>query len=212
VAKKRTTERTSSKRVATRPATASTTKRATTRTTKSVAKTRRTPSRVGGAEIAPEVIVDFVFERGVLHVAVANIGDVPAHGVVVKFDRRFTGLGGACDVRALRLFRGIEFLAPRKRIETLLDTSVAYFARGEPTRLVATITYRDARGRTHERRIAHDLRIYEDIAYVTSESTAPVAVRTSARERAPLSGDDEHGRATRATLLRLQLPGGPRQR
>src|SRR5262245_37006221 len=69
----------------------------------------------------PDVIVDFVFERGLLHVAVENLGEAPALGVSVSFDRKFRGLGGSREMSRLKLFRRIEFLAPRRRVETLLD-------------------------------------------------------------------------------------------
>lgn len=114
----------------------------------------------------PEVIVDFVFDGGVFHIVVENNGTAPAYRVAVKFDREFFGLGGSQEMSGLRLFRCIEFLAPRKRITTLLDTSSAYFQRREPTRLTATVSFRDARRRLHEQRIIHDLSIYKDVSYL----------------------------------------------
>lgn len=114
----------------------------------------------------PEVLVDFVFDRGLLYVVVANVSDAPAHAVTITFDKPFRGLGGEREVSSLALFRKLQFLAPRKRIETLLDSSAAYLARREPTRITATITYRDNEGRRHQRRITHDLSIYRDISYV----------------------------------------------
>ena len=124
---------------------------------------------------SPEVIVDFTFDRGLLHVAVANVSDVSATGVAVSFDHPFRGLGGEVEVSSLALFRRIEFLAPRKRIETFLDSSAAYFERREPTTIGATITYSDAAGRVHERRVVHDLAIYRDISYVVTPPGAATA-------------------------------------
>jgi hypothetical protein len=123
------------------------------------------PDTVEGRE-GPEVIVDFIFDRGIFHVAVANVSDVPAYLVSVKFDKAFRGLGGEREISSLPLFRRIQFLAPWKRIETFLDTSGAYFERREPTRIAALITYRDADLREYERRIVHDLRIYKDVSYL----------------------------------------------
>ena len=160
---------------------------------------------------APEVMVDFVFERGLLHVAVANISALPAHHVVVKFDRPFHGLGGGREMSSLRLFRRIGFLAPHKRIETFLDSSDAYFARREPTRLRALITYRDGAGRRHEREIRHDLSIYRDLAYLTppADPTSPncPAASTLKEIRVPVTGGAPHGSTERQTLSRLQFPG-----
>jgi hypothetical protein len=114
----------------------------------------------------PEVIVDFIFEQGLFHIAVVNISSAPAYRVVVSFDRKFCGLGGQQEFSALRLFRGIEFLAPHKRIETFLDRSTAYFQRREPTRIAAKIAFRDAQGRAYERRLTHDLSIYKTVSYL----------------------------------------------
>jgi hypothetical protein len=149
---------------------------------------------------APEVIVDFTFDRGLLHVAVINISDAPATEVTVSFDLPFRGLNGEVEVSSLPMFRRIAFLAPHKRIETLVDTSAAYFERDEPTAIVATIGYRDAADRAHQRRIAHDLLIYRDIAYVVSPppagTDAPPAGRTpdATTRPTPDTGTVRHGR------------------
>ncbi len=96
-----------------------------------------------------------------------------------RFERPFKGLGGLVDMSSLRLFRKVEFLAPGREIRTLLDSSAAYFARREPTRLAATVKWRDDRGR-HERPIVHDLAVYRDIAYV-----APLETEAIDRARQP---------------------------
>ena len=70
----------------------------------------------------------------------------------------------------LPLFRRIELLAPGREIRTLLDSSAAYFARREPTKLAATISWRSEDGERFERRLVHDLRIYRDIAFVQKTS------------------------------------------
>src|SRR5688500_9999751 len=92
------------------------------------------------------VIVDVVFDRGLLFLVVANTGDRPALSVRVKFDRAFTGVGGTKRMHRLALFRRLEFLAPRKSIEVFLDRSSAYFARGEPAELSARVTWRTPDG------------------------------------------------------------------
>ena len=79
-------------------------------------------------EPRPDVIVDFVFEDGMLFVAVQNIGSQPALQVHVAFDPPFKGLGGTTSIPELPLFRNIEFLAPSRSIGTLLDSSAAYSA------------------------------------------------------------------------------------
>jgi len=114
----------------------------------------------------PDVVLDVEFDRGLLWLVVANIGDRPALAAQVRFEQRFHGLGGSTEVSALRLFRRIEFLPPGKEIRTFLDASAAYFTRKEPTKLAAAITFRDDAGARFERRVVHDLAIYRDIAYV----------------------------------------------
>ena len=114
----------------------------------------------------PDVVFDVEFGQGLLWLVVANIGERPALAAQVRFEKPFRGLGGSVEVSALRLFRRIEFLPPGKEIRTLLDASAEYFARKEPTKLAAVITFRDDAGQNYERRVVHDLAIYRDIAYL----------------------------------------------
>jgi hypothetical protein len=116
-----------------------------------------------------DVIVDVVFERGLLFLVLANLGDRPAHSVRVKFDRAFTGVGGTKRMHRLALFRRLEFLAPRKSIEVFVDRSDAYFARGEPTELSARVTWRTPDGARRAATIVHDLEIYRDLGFIERE-------------------------------------------
>jgi len=126
-------------------------------------------------EAHPDVIVDFIFEGGVLVISVENIGSQPAVRVQVGFDPPFKGLGGTAVVPDLALFRNIEFLAPKRSIRTLLDSSTAYFARQEPERITATIRYFDRAGEEFSCTIVHDLAIYRDIAYVSNQQRSTTA-------------------------------------
>jgi hypothetical protein len=116
-----------------------------------------------------EVILDVIFARGLLFLAVANIGDRPAYEVRIRFKRAFTGLGGTRKMHRLALFERLEFLAPRKSIEVFLDRSASYFAREEPTTLTATIAWRTADGDQRKSTVHHDLEIYRDLAYIERE-------------------------------------------
>jgi hypothetical protein len=120
-----------------------------------------------GEREEPDVILDFEFEDGMLFAAVRNICDRPAYRVSVTFDKPFTGLGGTRETSALPLFRNISFLAPRKEIRTLVDTTASYFARRQPAKLEAEVRWRDGSGRRRSHRIAHDLTIYKQLAYLT---------------------------------------------
>ena len=111
------------------------------------------------------VIVDVLCEDELLHLVLANIDDQPAVRVRADFDRSIVDASGR-DVTRLALFRRCEFLAPGRRIRTLLDTRGGYFRRRQPARFTVTLKYRDAAGRAHEHLIRHDLSIYKDLALV----------------------------------------------
>jgi len=117
-------------------------------------------------EARPDVIVDFIFEGGLLFIAVSNIGSQPALKVQIAFEPPFRGLGGSQLIPELPLFCKIEFLAPSRSIQTLLDSSAAYFARDEPLRITAEIAFSDRAGQKFSSTIVHDLSIYRDIAFV----------------------------------------------
>jgi len=123
------------------------------------------------ADTDPDVIFDIAFEDGLLFAAVRNISPRPAYRVSVAFDKPFTGLGGAQETSRLRLFRNIEFLAPQKEIRTLVDAAASYFARKQPSKLVADVRWRSADGKRRSHTITHDLSIYRDVAYVTGKET-----------------------------------------
>ena len=150
----------------------------------------------------PEVMVDIVFDHGLFHVIVANLGPAPAYRVSVKFDRKFHGLGGRQEFSSLRLFRCLEFLAPHKRIETFLDTSSAYFQRREPTRIAALISFRDAQRRAYERRIVHDLSIYKNVSYLLKPAgmTSPVIPGPDSVTATSTTGGPKYVRIERSTL------------
>jgi hypothetical protein len=113
----------------------------------------------------PEVILDVVFDRGQLFIVIVNIGDLPALKVSVSFDRKFRGVDGNKEMSSLPVFRNIEFLSPHKEIRIFLDMSALYFRRKEPTKLTATVSYRDWEKATYERTIRHDIGIYKSIGY-----------------------------------------------
>jgi len=118
----------------------------------------------------PEVIVEFLFESGLLYISIKNIGARPAINVAVKFNKPLIGLNGAKDISALALFRNIEFLGPGREIVSLLDSSSSYFKRKQPTKVSASISYRDLEKRPYETTIKHDLEIYRELPFVSRTS------------------------------------------
>ncbi|MDP9097402.1 MAG: hypothetical protein M3N48_00200 [Verrucomicrobiota bacterium] len=159
----------------------------------------------------PDVIVDFRFDQGLIYVALINLSGVPAYRVSVRFAKPFRGLGGDCPVSELPMFRRIEFLAPHKRIETLLDSSHAYFARREPAVIKAKIIFCDARRRIYQREIRHDLRIYKGISYVVNRDPAvslllPESLTGVDCAQPTRTEDQTYGHPKRQSLLQFQLP------
>jgi hypothetical protein len=114
----------------------------------------------------PDVILDVVFDDGLFFLCVRNIGEKPAYKVLVNFDERILGLDGTREISALPLFRNIEFLAPGREIRTFLDSSSAYFGRGEPEHITAKVSFQGDDGTIHTRTLHHGLEIYKSIGYV----------------------------------------------
>jgi hypothetical protein len=114
----------------------------------------------------PEVIVDVLFDQGLLFLAIRNISLRPAYDVSVEFDPPITRPEDGRPVASLPLFRDLAFLAPGREITTFLDTSASYFRRGQPTRLTARVAYRDVAGRRATATIQHNLEIYREARYV----------------------------------------------
>ncbi len=129
-----------------------------------------------------EVIVDFIHDDGLFYVAIENLSSRPALKVSVRFDPKIFGVGGL-DVSTLALFRNIEFLAPRKRIVTFLDTATAYFGRGEPTKISLEVSYLDPEGHRHNGIIHHDLEIYREIGFVRRQQGSFVQTSAALVER-----------------------------
>jgi len=114
----------------------------------------------------PEVIVEFLFERGMFHVSVHNIGDGPALGVRISFNKKIVGLNGTKEISALPLFQNLEFLGPKREIVTFIDASSSYFSRKQPTRILIRVSYRDSENQKYESTISHNLEIYRDLPYL----------------------------------------------
>ena len=114
----------------------------------------------------PEVIVEFLFDRGLLFISVNNIGERAAINVSVKFDQKFTGLAGSKEISKLALFRSLEFLGPQREIVTFLDSSASYFQRQQPVNISARISYQDADSRKYEEIIRHNLDVFRELVYL----------------------------------------------
>lgn len=111
------------------------------------------------------VIVDVVFEDGVLYLELANLGSRPALGVTCTFEPPLVDAAGR-DVAKLRLFRKMEFLGPERRVRTLLDSVPGYFGRRAPARTVVSVKYkRPGDRRFSTTTVTHDLAVYRELSY-----------------------------------------------
>lgn len=113
----------------------------------------------------PEVIVEFLFDRGLFSLCVRNIGERPAIRISIKFNQKFTGLAGTKEFSSLPVFKNIEFLGPQREITTFVDRSSSYFSRKQPTRITVKLVYYDPEDRKYEATINHDLEIYRELVY-----------------------------------------------
>ena len=111
------------------------------------------------------VIVDVVFEDGVLYLELTNLASRPAISVACAFDPPLVDAAGR-DVSKLRLFKKMEFLGPERRVRTLLDSVPGYFARKAPTRTVVSVKYKRPGDRTFTTTtVTHDLAVYRELSY-----------------------------------------------
>jgi hypothetical protein len=111
------------------------------------------------------VVVDVVFESGLLYLELANLSERPALNVSCRFDPPLVDLQGR-DVSKLPLFRRVEFLGPGRRIRTLLDSSAGYFAREAPSRVTVAVEFERPGGPRETTKLTHDLEIFRDLAYL----------------------------------------------
>lgn len=114
----------------------------------------------------PEVIVEFLFDGGLLFIAVRNIGTRPAHEITINFDKKVVGPDQKKEISKMPLFQALSFLGPQREIKCFLDHSSSYFNRRQPTRISLRVQYFDPEGRKYEATIVHNLEIYRDLPYL----------------------------------------------
>lgn len=118
-----------------------------------------------GVDTDDGVVVDVVFEAGVLYLELANLSPRPALNVACAFDPPLVDLEGR-DVSDLPLFRHMAFLGPDRRIRTLLDSNAGYFARKTPTRVTIAVEFERPDGPRRTTTVAHDLEVFRGLAYL----------------------------------------------
>jgi hypothetical protein len=111
------------------------------------------------------VVVDVVFEDGLLYLELANLAERPALSVTCSFDPPLVDLQGR-DVSKLALFGRLEFLGPGRRIRTLLDSTAGYFARESASRVTVVVGYERPDGERRETTLTHDLDVFRELAFL----------------------------------------------
>jgi len=125
---------------------------------------KRSPSTNGD----PDVIIDVIFEDGLLFLSLENIGLASAYNVRASFKQKLWGIrrDKKIPVTGLPLFRKTTFMPPGKSIRTFLDSSKSFFGDDESTSLNATVRFQDSNGKKFVNHITHNLEIYRDIGFI----------------------------------------------
>ena len=111
------------------------------------------------------VVVDVVFEDGLLYLELANLSDRPALNVGCRFDPGLVDLQGR-DVSKLALFSRVQFLGPGRRIRTLLDSTAGFFAREQASRFTVVVEFERPDEKWRATTVSHDLAVYRELAYL----------------------------------------------
>lgn len=115
----------------------------------------------------PNVLLDVVFEDGLLFLVLKNFADVPAYNVVTKFDQVLLGVNETVKISDLELFKKITYMAPRKEFRVFLDVAQSYFHRKSVLNsFTASITWEDHDRQRHATKITHNLLIYKDLGFI----------------------------------------------
>ena len=113
------------------------------------------------------VILDLLYERGMLFFVIKNNSQHAAKEVQFNFDKKIMGVDGQVEITALKIFKKLRYLAPQKEITVFIDMVETFFAREEPTEIEVKITWLDDKGEAKSSTVIHhDFSIYEDIGYI----------------------------------------------
>jgi len=116
------------------------------------------------APVDDGVVVDVVLEDGVLYLELANLSDRPALNVACSFEPSLVDVQGR-DVGELRVFRRVEFLGPRRRLRTLLDSVAGQPGRTTISRFSVAVGYERPGAPRRETKVEHDLDLYRELAH-----------------------------------------------
>ncbi|HSF84040.1 MAG TPA: hypothetical protein VLG28_00060 [Acidimicrobiia bacterium] len=120
---------------------------------------------------SPAVVLDVVFEEGLLFFELQNRDSVPVTNVVTSFNRSVQAPDGATDLTQLRIFQKVSFLASGKILRVFVDSAAGYFARRQPNTLRVELSWNRG-GINMTTIVSHDLRIYRDLPFVVGRGEA----------------------------------------
>jgi hypothetical protein len=115
---------------------------------------------------AAEALLDVELTDGSLWLVLANPSDQTAYDVSVAFQQPLIGVGGDRDVTEMRVFRALPLLRPRREIRVFVDVAREFYARRQPTRIEARVSWRSGAGERFSRVFEHDLAVWEDFGEI----------------------------------------------
>ena len=116
--------------------------------------------------LEPKVILDVLFEEGMLFLVIHNISGFPAHDVRIRFSDQLIGVNGRVNVSELNIFQNLRFLAPGKPIKVFLDSTSSFFRQSKVRTFEVRLDWANEEGHRFFGRAVHDLSIYEDLGYI----------------------------------------------
>jgi hypothetical protein len=136
-----------------------------------MAPRRRSPPKAVSDDRPPpagtaEVLLDVELTDGSLWLVLANPSEQAAFEVSVAFQGPLIGVGGDRDIAAMRVFRMLPLLRPKREIRIFVDVARSFFARRQPTRIEARVSWRSRAGERFSQAFAHDLAIWEDFGEI----------------------------------------------
>lgn len=115
----------------------------------------------------PNILLDVLFDKGLLYLVIKNHSNVEAYDIQVNFDKDFSGIKGTQQVSGFTIFKKLAYLPPMKEIKIFWDVAISYFSRNEPTEVEVFIKWFDyTRENNFTKHIFHDISIYKELGYI----------------------------------------------
>lgn len=118
---------------------------------------------------SPNVLLDVLFEQGLLYLVIKNYAHVEAFNIHIHFSTPFSGVQGKEAIASFAIFERLRYLPPMKEIRIFWDVAAAYFSReDEPTEIESHIIWFDKFDQPYDKTIIHDVGIYQELGYISS--------------------------------------------